>query len=199
MALLYIKKIRKVALALIIIGCFFICISILKETKQTIKKETYTINKDQEKNNPNKIKEDIKIKTEKTNQNNYIGVINIPKIKLKKYLYDIESPLNDVNKNIEILKTSSLPNIEGGNFILAAHSGNTAVGYFKHLDELNLKDKIEINYKGQDYIYEISKKYEVLKTGKVSIFRDKSKNAITLITCKSFDKQIVIIGYLKNT
>ena len=171
----------------------------MKETKHTIKKEIYIINKDQEKNNPNKIKEDIKIKTEKTNQNNYIGVINIPKIRLKKYLYDIDSPLNDVNKNIEILKTSSLPNIEGGNLILAAHSGNTAVGYFRHLDKLNLKDKIEINYKSQNYIYEISKKYELLKTGKVSIFRDKSKNAITLITCKSFDKQIVIIGYLKNT
>ena len=38
--------------------------------------------------------------------------------------------------------------------------------------------------------------YEVLKTGKVSIKRDKNKSTITMITCKGSDKQLVVIGYL---
>ena len=53
-----------------------------------------------------------------------------------------------------------------------------------------------VNYNSQEYTYKISKIYEVLKTGKVSIKRDKNKSTITMITCKGSDKQLVVIGYL---
>lgn len=126
----------------------------------------------------------------------YLGVIQIPKINLKRYLYDIDSSQNNVNRNIEILKISDMPNVRGGNFILAGHNGNTSAGHFRNLYKLSLGDEVIINYNGVNYNYKISKIYDVLKTGSVAIKRDKSKSTITLITCLGSDRQLVIIGYL---
>ena len=55
------------------------------------------------------------------------------------------------------------------------------------------------DYKGVDYNYKIAKIYDVFKTGNVAIYRDKDKKAVTLITCLGNDKQLVVIGYLKDT
>ena len=57
-------------------------------------------------------------------------------------------------------------------------------------------DEVFINYLNNDYKYIISSKYDVLKTGRVSIKRDKNRRSITMITCKGEDKQLVVIGYL---
>ncbi|MBR3198839.1 MAG: sortase [Bacilli bacterium] len=122
--------------------------------------------------------------------------IYIPKINLEKNLYSINSKLNTVNKNIQILKNSDMPDKENGNFVLAAHSGNSSVSYFHNLYKLDIGDEVIIKYNNHKYIYAVDKKYEVIKTGKVSIKRDKNKNSITLITCKEKDKQLVVIGYL---
>ena len=125
-----------------------------------------------------------------------ISHISISKINLKKELYSVNSKLNNVNKNIEILKGSDMPDIENGNFILASHSGNSPISYFRNLYKLDIGDEIVIYYNNYKYVYTVDKKYEVVKTGKVSIKRDKSKRTITLITCKGADKQLVVIGYL---
>lgn len=122
--------------------------------------------------------------------------IHISKIGLDRDLYDINSKLNTVNKNIEILNGSDMPDIENGNFILASHSGNSPISYFRNLYKLDIGDEIVIDYNDHKYVYNVNKKYEVVKTGKVSIKRDKDKRTITLITCKGVDKQLVVIGYL---
>ena len=137
------------------------------------------------------------IKVKNIVKKDYLGIIEIPKIGLKRYLYDTTSAMNDVDKNIEIIDGSSMPNIYKGNFILAAHNGNTSVGYFRNLHKLSLGDEVIINYNDVDYVYEIAKKYDVLKTGKVAIKRDKTRTSITLITCFGSDRQLVVIGYLK--
>ena len=54
----------------------------------------------------------------------YVAVIEILKINLKKGLYSKDSKKNNVN-NIEILKESDMPDIKNGNFILAGHSGTS--------------------------------------------------------------------------
>lgn len=128
--------------------------------------------------------------------NDYLAIIEIPKISLRRYLYNINSKENDVDKNIEVLKDSDMPNIQGGNLILAGHNGNTAVGHFRNLHKLVLNDEIIIYYNNSKYVYKISKIYDVLKTGSVAIKRDKSKSTITLITCLGNDRQLVVIGYL---
>ena len=62
-----------------------------------------------------------------------------------------------------------MPDVLGGNFILAAHNGNTSLGYFRNLHKLKLGDEVTISYKDKNYIYEVSKIYDVLKTGKVQL------------------------------
>ena len=122
--------------------------------------------------------------------------VRIPKINIDKNLYPVDSKNNTVDKNIQILKESNMPDVINGNFILAAHSGFSSIAYFHNLDKLEMGDEVFINYLNNDYKYIISSKYDVLKTGKVSIKRDKNRRSITMITCKGEDKQLVVIGYL---
>ncbi len=129
---------------------------------------------------------------------NYIAVLEIPKINLKQGLVNKYSKYNNVKYNIEIIDGSNYPNINGTNFILAAHSGTSKVAYFKDLNKLTDDDIIYLYYLGNKYTYKINKHYEVLKTGYIDIERDRTVNAITLITCKDDDYQLVYLGYLIN-
>ena len=196
------KYIKNIGLILVILGHYYFCSYVLSEV-QTIKDYEPTF-KYEDKSDKKVVNEEIKnegaIKIEKVKNvrsDDYLGIIEIPKINLQKRLYDINSYQNDVNKNIEILDSSDMPNVLGGNLILAAHNGNTSVGYFRNLHKLKLGDEVNISYNDVNYTYEITKIYDVLKTGKVNIKRDKSKTTITLITCLGNDRQLVVIGYLK--
>lgn len=122
-------------------------------------------------------------------------VLEIPKINLKKGLYDIDSEMNNVEKNIEINKVSDYPSVEKGNLILESHSGTSKVSYFKNLDKLTKSDEVIVYFNNIKYVYLIDNFYYIKKTGTAKIKRDNSKNAITLITC-SKGMQIVYIGYL---
>lgn len=137
-------------------------------------------------------------KTKSNIKTSYIAVIKIPKINLEKGLYQIGSNLNNVNKNIEILKDSDMPNIENGNFILAGHSGTSKISFFKNLYKLKNGDEIIIYYDQKEYKYKITNIYLIDKTGEAIIKRDANKTTITLITCKSkSDNQYVFIGELE--
>jgi len=138
-------------------------------------------------------------KGKNSNYNPYLAVLEIPKINLKKGLYDISSPYNDVEKNIEVNKNSDMPSKENGNFILAAHSGFSFQSYFNKLENLTKNDEVILYYDDMKYIYNVDNFYDIPKTGRAIIKRDKTKNTITLITCKkNTEKQIVYIGYLKE-
>ncbi len=129
----------------------------------------------------------------------YIAVLKIPKINLEKGLVDINSKYNNVKYNIEIIKGSSMPNIDKGNLILASHSGNSKISYFKNLNKLKINDDVIIKYQGNDYIYKVKNIYEIEKTGKASILKNNEKKTLTLITCKhNTNKQIVIICELND-
>ena len=52
----------------------------------------------------NTITTTLKQKDNKPNSIKEIGVLEIPKINLKRYLYDINSELNNVDKNVTIIK-----------------------------------------------------------------------------------------------
>ena len=117
----------------------------------------------------------------------YKMVIEIPKINLKKGLYDINSKYNNVNRNIYVVPSSNYPNIINSNLILASHSGSSSISYFKNLYKLVVGDDIYINYDNKDYHYQITKIYTENKTGKVRITRNKKKTTLTLITCTKGD------------
>lgn len=118
----------------------------------------------------------------------YVGNISIPKIDLKRGFVSKDSKYNNVNRNIYIVPESDYPDKEGGNFILAAHSGTSSISYFKNLYKLSLGDKIDITYSNKNYTYIITNIYTDLKDGDVAIKRDKSKTTLTLITCTKGDK-----------
>lgn len=137
---------------------------------------------------------------QETNNEEYVAVIKIPKIGLEKGLYAKESSLNNVNKNIQIIKESSYPNVDKGNFILAGHSGNGRVAYFKKLDKLSIDDEVSIFYGGLEYKYKVVNIYDIDKTGTANIVRNAEKTTLTLITCRhNTKKQIVVICELVET
>lgn len=131
---------------------------------------------------------------------NYIAVLEIPKINLKRGLVDPTSKYNNVNYNIQIIESSTMPNIENGNLILASHNGASYVSFFDKLSKLDINDKVYVYYNGIKYEYLISKYYETNKDGMVEIYRNQNKSTITLISCKknTKDKQLVYIGYLNS-
>ena len=136
-----------------------------------------------------------KEKKETTNPTiNYIAVIKIPKIGLEKGLASKGSYWNNVNRNIEILSESDMPDVENGNVILAGHSGNSGVSYFRKLNKLQNDDTVSIVYNGKEYKYKMVNSYEIEKNGYAHIVRNAEKSTLTLITCKhNTNKQIVVI------
>jgi len=128
--------------------------------------------------------------------NIYTSILSIPKINLKKGIYDIDNPKNNIEENIMIDKHSVYPNNDKSNVILVAHSGVGKKAYFNRLKELDYDSLIEFYYDHTKYVYKLDNKYQFEKTGKVKLEYDKNKKTITLITCVDQDIQIVYIGYL---
>ena len=134
------------------------------------------------------------------NDNNYIGRLEIPKINLVKGFTSKTSSDNNVNKNIAILEPSSYPDKDKGNFILAGHTGNAWNSFFRNLYQLEVNDKAYVYYNNVKYTYTLQKKYDELKTGVATIYRDVNKTTMTLITCKkgTRDKQTIFIFELDS-
>lgn len=131
----------------------------------------------------------------------YIGTLEINKINLKRGFVGLQSNLNNVEKNITIITGSSFPNVNKGNFILAAHSGPTWYSFFNNLYKLSKGDMASVYYKNVKYNYKLVNSYKVEKNGKVAIKRNKDKTTLTLITCTNGSKhqQTVYIFELEST
>lgn len=127
---------------------------------------------------------------------NYVAVLEIPKINLKKGLYNYNSIYNDVDKNIEILDNSKMPNKENSILILASHSGNSSVSYFKNLDKLLNEDSVIVYYNNVKYYYRIMDFYLEKKNGYISMPYFNDGKYIILTTCKDSLNQLVYIGKL---
>ena len=140
----------------------------------------------------------VAISVKKNNNSvNYMAVIEIPKINLKKGIYSKNSSLNNVNKNIYVVKESVFPNEEkNSHIILASHSGNSKVSYFRKLNKLTLNDEVYLYYKNIKYVYKVSNRYEIKKTGEAEL-KFTNGSDITLITCLTGkNKQVVYVAKL---
>ena len=141
-----------------------------------------------EKNNNSKKKKEEKQETEEKKEENnvsynYIGKLQIDKINLTRGFLEINSPYNNVSRNVTVIEKSSYPDVENGNLILAAHSGNCAICYFDKLYKLSVNDKAIVDYKNYKYTYVLRYIYNVPKTGEVEIRRNIDQTVLTLITC----------------
>ncbi len=128
----------------------------------------------------------------------YYGVIEIPRIELKRGFYNTDSKYNTIEKNVTMVKGSTMPDVDKGNLILMAHSGDSYISYFAYLYVLNVGDNVFITYNGVKYQYRIVNIYYVEKNGMVLITRDLDKTCLTLITCTKDDdtSQTVYIAEL---
>lgn len=113
----------------------------------------------------------------------YLGVLEIPKIGLKRGFYNIDSKYNNIQYNVTMVNGSTLPDVENGNLILMAHSGWAAISYFEYLYNLKIGDYAYVTYNGTKYSYKLVNIYDVEKNGKVKIVRSYNKTTLTLITC----------------
>lgn len=117
----------------------------------------------------------------------YLGVLSIPKIGLKRGFYNLDSKYNSIEYNVTLVKGSMMPDVDHGNLILMAHSGDAYISYFAYLYRLDIGDVATVTYNGHDYRYSLVNKYNVEKKGKVRINRNHDKTTLTLITCTKDD------------
>lgn len=133
------------------------------------------------------------------NKKDYLGIIEIPKLKLKRYFYKVDDEKNTVEKNTMLIEKSSMPDEKNSNIIFAAHRGRSKVAFFDKLHLIEYGDDIIIYYNNRKYTYQYNNRYDVPKNGHIKIIRDLNKTSITLITCKKgTNKQTVFIGYLTD-
>ena len=85
----------------------------------------------------------------------YLGVLEIPKIGLKRGFYNIDSKYNNIQYNVTMVAGSTLPDVVGGNLILMAHSGDAYISYFAYLYRLKIGDNAYITYKDKEYKYQV--------------------------------------------
>ena len=183
---------------LLITTCIFIKINTIYTAKKEKQKEDKKINeviKNEEKETVSSSLEPFNEETKTNNSNNYVAVLEIPKIRLNKGLVMATKNFKSINYAISIDRHSKMPD-QNGNFILYAHSGNSKIAYFKNLKDLNIDDEIKVYYEGNIYSYKVIKKYTVPKDGYLSVNNDNENKYITLTTCSQENKkeQIVIIG-----
>ena len=113
----------------------------------------------------------------------YIGILEIPSIELKRGFFKENSPLNNVDLNIELISECN-PN-QACDFILASHSGNSAIAFFKNLDQLNINDIALLDYQHEKYTYHLSQIQNQQKNGMISLEKT-NLSRLVLTTC---DKQ----------
>ena len=141
----------------------------------------------------------VEKKVKKIDKEEYLGILRIPKINLRLGFYKINSSNNNVNKNIQLLKGSDMPDKNGGTLIIAGHSGTGYLAFFKNIDKLIIGDKMMIDYQKVQYEYIINNIYEMKKNGKIEINKNINENYLVLTTCsKNKDKQLIITGKLLN-
>ncbi len=148
----------------------------------------------------NLTKKDVKVTPkeakEEIDYSKYIGVLEIPNISLKRGFYSYGNKLNTIEHNVTVVGGSDMPDVNNGNLILMAHSGDAYISFFAYLYKLNIGNYIYVSYGGVKYTYKLVNKYDVMKTGFVDIKRNDFKKTITLITCtKNNDSsQTIYIG-----
>ncbi|MCI8547555.1 MAG: sortase [Bacilli bacterium] len=187
---MYSKNIIKVLIVLLITTTINI-----QESTNGIKKERLTINKIQNKKNIEKnFLQNIE-KREKYIYDELLATISIKKINLiNKPIYNKNSKKNNIEKNITILKESSMPDNNSSIIFLLAHSGIGEKAYFKNIHKLEIEDTIDLMYNKKNYTYKIKKIYEDTKDGYLKITKEYQKELILTTCSQNKDKLLIIIA-----
>ena len=121
------------------------------------------------------------------NYDKYLGVLEIPRIGLKRGFYNLDSKYNSIEYNVSMVHGSTLPDVVNGNLILMAHSGDAYISYFAYLYRVQIGNYAYVTYNGNKYKYQFVNIYTVPKNGSVKIIRNYNRTTLTLITCTKDD------------
>ena len=141
------------------------------------------------------IKEEIEIEKEKEKE---LMNMEIPKIKLNGNIYNKDSKLNNIDKNIIIMNESDYPDTVGGTVIIGAHSGIGKYAYFKNLDKLDINDLVYLTYQEEKYSYRVINYHLDSKDGFITISNVNNKNKLFLYTCNPNDKENYLVIELEQ-
>lgn len=128
----------------------------------------------------------------------YTGILEIPKINLKRVFDNRVKIVNNVNDDIILLKPIDIPEDKNSVILFAGHSGNSNVSYFKNLHKLEKNDIVYIYFKNYKYKYLIYKYYIEKKDGDIFIDDNTETSILVLTTCKGPNKQLIYIAHYKG-
>lgn len=120
---------------------------------------------------------------DKYNTSEYIGYLKIPKIDMNLGFYNYDSPMNNVEYNIEFINTGI-----ANTYLIAAHSGVGKKAYFNDLAKLAINDDIYLELNSNINHYKVVDISRSIKNGEVYI--SKSSGFLYLTTCDQ-----IIEGY----
>ena len=111
-------------------------------------------------------------------------------------LYDLNSGLNDVDSNVEILDDSI---IEKNLFFIVGHSGTGDKCFFNRVRELLIGDYVYIVKGDVVLIYKVLNSYFIPKDGYMKS-DGCSSNFLYLVTCDIYNnnRQLIVEGILVN-
>lgn len=127
----------------------------------------------------------------KKNKDDVLFELVIPSIKLRKNVYTIDSSLNNVDKNVEILDNS---NISKKLFYLASHSGSGDASYFDDLIYLEIGDIIWLYGDNSRLGFVVRDMFYINKNGYFEASYGSDGNVLFLITCslEYVGKQLIV-------
>lgn len=131
------------------------------------------------------------------NYDKYLGVLEIPRIGLKRGFYNLDSKYNNIEYNVSMVRGSTLPDVVNGNLMLMAHSGDAYISYFAYLYMLKIGDLAYVTYNGNKYTYKLVNVYNVEKNGRVKIVRSYDHTTLTLVTCTKNDDTLQTVYILE--
>lgn len=123
--------------------------------------------------------ENVEKKVSKTEA--YLGVLEIPKLNLKRGFYEYKNPKNTVEKGLEIINQNCLP-YEPCSFIIASHSGTSNISFFKNLDKLAINDTAILYYEKNQKEYRLKEILHQEKKGTITL-PEKKEPELVLTTC----------------
>lgn len=120
-------------------------------------------------------------------KDDYIGILEIPKINLKRGYYSKGDSRNNIDSNITLIDY-----VDNKDYIFAAHSGNDKIAYFNDIRLLEKGDIINLHARNKKTTYIVYNKYLDDKNGEVSIIKS-NKKRIILVTCNNNDKDNYLV------
>lgn len=140
--------------------------------------------------------ENEKTTSEKATKTIPLGVLDIDSIGLSVGFYSPNSWRNNVKYGLQILENSTMPN-KKGQLIIASHTGNSSVSYFKNLKKLKEGQIAKVYYLNKIYYYEYVKMDIQEKNGHLKIEKNNAY-PLVLITCTKAGGKTQSIYYFKQ-